>query len=469
MFRIIVFLYFLFFLKIGIAFGQVKKDIANTIVRVKSGSKISTGFFWKDGNTIVTTLHGLADKNNVSVFVHTNGTTGRWFPATIERTLMKSDLVILRAESASRYFLTEILENPPVDTDVFTVGYNGSIPNFLDKDFVIGLSQGGNLQDILPEKAKNEIRNLRFPSLTTKILYLKGSLIHGFSGSPIVDQRGRLVGVSNGGLENGASSISWCMPSSYVLELENSNELPPSSHQALNASILFSGNDEMSEDFLIFKDFKFQKMKTRTFDELSRTANYSATNELGFEYLLNSLKQGGILYDDFSYDIYTEVSSGATIAVPSGLDLFTENGRLVGRDGSAIIYIAMEEFSDINVTTNLFLNELNMITGKRGPNFGEYSWLNDDTWSYSRPFYRIDGTSIHRASFHCFVQDQYFTPLFNDYLFRVFASKRNVFLGYYVIMNRSIYLGNNGKIQYLNPEMHAKYHLAAHLTTFSFN
>ena len=47
------------------SFASIKDEVAKTIVRVRSGSKYSTGFFWKDGTTVLTTLHSLSSLANI--------------------------------------------------------------------------------------------------------------------------------------------------------------------------------------------------------------------------------------------------------------------------------------------------------------------------------------------------------------------------------------------------------------------
>jgi len=66
------------------------------------------------------------------------------------------------------------------------------------------------------------LARIGFPALDLHILYLEGSLLPGYSGSPVFDPNGRLVGVGDGVLEKGASYMSWIIPAKYLAELESS-------------------------------------------------------------------------------------------------------------------------------------------------------------------------------------------------------------------------------------------------------
>src|SRR5690349_24388484 len=153
----------------GYAFGGVKEDIAKTIVRVRSGLKYSTGFFWKDGTTIVTTLHSISDKSDIEVYLPT---ISGWKKVTPVRVSKSADLVLLRvADFVSTEFISSRYNaKPQTDTKVFTIGYNAGNVAYQDRDFEVGLIQGNTLKDLLPESAEKEIRDIGFPALTTEII-----------------------------------------------------------------------------------------------------------------------------------------------------------------------------------------------------------------------------------------------------------------------------------------------------------
>ena len=228
-------------------FAGIKDDIAKTIVRLRSGNKYSTAFFWKDGQSLVATLHGIADQSDTEVYLPI---TGRWVKATPIRVLKGADLVMLKiSRQTSEHFISnQYTERPSTDTRAFTVGYNGGNTTYQDRDFTVGLLQGNRLQDLLPAPVERQIRNLGFPSLQTEIVYLKGQLLHGFSGAPVVDFEGKLVGVADGGLENGASGVSWCISASLLSQLENSGEAFPAI-DTRQVNILFA-TEELAQSTL---------------------------------------------------------------------------------------------------------------------------------------------------------------------------------------------------------------------------
>ncbi|MEC8683010.1 MAG: hypothetical protein VXX80_04950, partial [Bacteroidota bacterium] len=170
----------------SIVFAGVKEEISKTIVRVKSGNKYSTGFFYGNGNQIIATLHSIGNPDQIEVFIPSEKS---WCSVRLNRISKKSDLVLLNLSECTspNYLKAENITTSAIDTKVFTVGYYGSNDKYQDRDFTVGLIEGKRLKDLLEPSAEQEIRSLGFPSLETEIVYLKGQLLHGFSGSPIVD------------------------------------------------------------------------------------------------------------------------------------------------------------------------------------------------------------------------------------------------------------------------------------------
>ena len=434
-----------------LVYGGIKEDIAKSIVRVRSGSKYSTGFFWKNGTDIVTTLHSISNKNDIEVYVND---AIKWRDANVIRAYKNSDLVLLRISNynSDHFINRQFFSQPVVDTKVFTIGYNSGNVNYQDRDFMVGLLQGNNqLKDLLPSSAEQEIIRLGFPSLQAEITYLKGQLLHGFSGSPVLDFEGKLVGVANGGLENGAAGISWCITAKSLVRLEQSNEGFPHINQN-SVNVLFASESYESDELIHLNEFTFQKTKTRTFAQLDQTGNYSTYQEMGLYQLLGMFQMNGIQYNDFVYDIYTEQKSGATIVIPGGMELKKINGLLfaISDDGTKRIFIDIKRTFDVQQASVLF--EQNIMTST-----GIFSWIQDPRLSFLQPLIRPDNVIINRKGFYNLQP--------NKYLFEVLAGKESIFLGLYILMDNAM---NPMNLMFINPVESAKYSLAAQLTTFSY-
>jgi trypsin-like peptidase len=68
------------------------------------------------------------------------------------------------------------------------------------------------LKDLLPPSPLSALMERRSPNHLINVLNLQGNLLPGHSGAPILDARGRVVAVANGGLKEGFAGISWAVP-----------------------------------------------------------------------------------------------------------------------------------------------------------------------------------------------------------------------------------------------------------------
>ncbi|GAA0549985.1 S1 family peptidase [Chitinophaga japonensis] len=423
----------------------IKEEVARTIVRVRSGTKYSTGFFWRDGRTVLTTLHSLSSGGDIEVYIPA---ISGWRSARLRKVYRGGDLISLEVQQyASPHYLSQhYTSRPPVDTRVFTVGYNGGSAAYIDRDFSVGLLQGNRLADLLPVAARQEIQALGFPSLAIQIIYLQGSLLHGFSGAPVVDQGGRLVGVADGGLENGAADISWCIHASHISQLETSNETLPSLNSPRLRN-LFAYEEYQapteSVEYTSLGNFRFRRIKTRSFSQLDFTGKYSTSDAMGLQQLLSFFSNYGYNLGQFRYDIYLEESTGATVVVPEGETLRQENGKLVCGDNRIRLYIDLQVTNNIQYTSQVFEGTFN---------HPAINWMADVAWTYPMPFTGPTGSIIRRKAFMGNGQ-QY-------YLFEALAGKAQYFLG-------AAAFRNSMQMAPADYEQWAQYAIAIQLTSFS--
>src|SRR5690606_30003903 len=156
---------------------------------------------------------------------------------------------------------------------------------------------------------------------------LDSPLLPGFSGAPIVDDYGDLVGIADGGLEEGASSISWGIKAEHLNSLLRSNESFPFnlSCGGVASKVSFSSEnllEEMHVDFIGYKEFKFIKTKVRSIQEMMNTID----DPVGLQQLVNGYSMYyNTNYLEFKYDIYEDLYSGMTFCVPQGSELEVDN------------------------------------------------------------------------------------------------------------------------------------------------
>jgi uncharacterized protein YegP (UPF0339 family) len=435
----------------------IKEDIAKTIVRVKSGGKVSTGFFWKNGNTILTTFHSIGNPSSIEVYIPI---TNKWETASIAKTYKNGDLVQLRVQTYTSFdFIKESYNSsPPTDTRAFTIGYNSGNISYQDRNFTVGFLQGNTLKDILPSKAEDEIQKLSFPSLDIQIVYLQGNLLHGFSGSPVVDYNGKLMGVADGGLENGASSISWCIHANVIPTLENSFETISWLTNA-NSETLFAAEEyteKSSLDIIQYGKYKLRKIKTREFRNMNQTGGYTSADEMGLNQLLQKMNLSQIPYSNFVYDVYLEENTGATIVLPSGmiLTLVGEYLLATSADSQYRFKIRIEDAvnqTEVQSKSLLFENTIPDIS---------MPYFLDTRLSFLGPITRLDNTIINRKAFY--------NTQFNKYFFEAFAVKNGTLLSIAVELSNGCYLNNLFLPEFFNKDETAKYNLAVQLTTFSY-
>lgn len=427
------------------SFASIKDEVAKTIVRVRSGSKYSTGFFWKDGTTVLTTLHSLSSLANIEVYIPS---IASWKPAKLKKVYKNGDLISLQVSeyTSVKYIIDRYFSKPSVDAKVFTLGYNSGSTSYIDRDFSVGLSQGSTLDDLLPASSKQEIKNLGFPSIHTEITYLKGNLLHGFSGAPIVDMQGKLIGIADGGLENGAAGISWCINATHIATLESSMESPPALNQSKINTLFASEDYESKEDddnfYIKLDEFKFKKIKTRTFAQMDLTGKYSSVDALGLTQLLYNLSMFN--YPSFEYDIYLEETSGATIVIPSGDILEIEDGMIVSGTEKVKYYLSLVRAMNVQESSLVY-------EGAIMPYYYT-NWMADPMWSYPYPYPGPNNSFVRRRA--------YFGNNNRNYLFEALAGNSRYFLG--VAAKRDNFL-----MTQLDYSEWAKYAIAIQLTSFT--
>lgn len=337
--------------------------VKNSLVRVKvnldktdTKFNVCTGFVWKKPNQVVTSLHAMRPGMPIKVLFLNEA----WRTAKVVRVLEKADLVLLEITDpqpvpSGVVPLTSYNDQPiKFGTDIFAMGYNNGATGSSSRTLKKGFVDPENLDNLVPKSDRVALSNIGFPALDLHILYLEGSLLPGYSGSPVFDPQGRLIGIGDGGLEKGASNVSWLIPAKYLAELENSSSqaLPsnfpdmtllfsaelteekatqgPGNEQNESTTQADENSDPESEEYyeeygfdevtpVESPDFEFWLTKNRSLDEMAKTSDdpdrlYSIT----FYIESFNVKLG---YDYLGFDIYEDVNHGVIMPVPEGEDV----------------------------------------------------------------------------------------------------------------------------------------------------
>ncbi|MDN3666923.1 serine protease [Algibacter miyuki] len=415
------------------------ENLKSAIVRVQSGDKIGTGFLWRKNNWVVTTLHLIDNHNQIEITLANDVKS-----AKVIKVLKEHDLVLLELESASSQLtiISNINNSLGLNSSLYTMGYNGkgNLNTIIDRTLRLGYSSNGRLEGLLPKTVKDALNSCKRPNPSIEILYLDGTLLPGFSGAPIIDLNGNLVGIADGGLEEGANSISWGIKANKLNNLHISSEGFP---HILNcggvvSKVSFASESILEEshvDFIEYKEFKFIKTKVRTIQEMMSTID----DPLGLRQLINGYSMyNNTNYLQFKYDIYEDLFSGMTFCVPKGTKLDVNNDLIVGRFGNADFQLVIypDHIENLNPNPSLryassannFQQKIVSIDG------GNLTYQKDFNWSYSNgPIIRYDGVKVNREAYrgyeievNTFEQKNYIP---RTYSFQTHIGRGNYYMG----------------------------------------
>lgn len=305
----------------------VLDEVARSVVKISAGNtdavhKVGAGFVWPDKNHVVTALHVVdGPRAQVTVFYVDKARIVGSSPAIVERVLKESDLVLLRLQKPS--------DRNALRIDTRAIGDNAKLVA-LGFPYAAGGIAGAKLEhkygpavlgDLLSEDLKDLWKDDTYPSKKSEILYKSGQLVRGHSGGPVVDWQGRVVGVGDGGLEDGSASISWAIPAAQLERLLASNDARLPNDPVVPGLFTADQVDPSQRQATVeTNEVQMVQNRTRTFASLAATADDKPALlglAAGFQYFIPQ---------SFRYDIYTDLPSGATLAVPAGLPL-SANGR----------------------------------------------------------------------------------------------------------------------------------------------
>ncbi|NQZ10291.1 MAG: trypsin-like peptidase domain-containing protein [Algicola sp.] len=201
--------------------------LSHSTVRVlvkRNGRVLScaTGFLWQRNDQIVTALHVMNSDPGTRIIIEF-GNVKRL--ASIVKVLAKADLVLLKIDKPVVGWqpLTHFSSvKPKYQSDISALGYNRGSAGLSSRDLKKGYVYPEILQVLLPPDVLKTLNENQALDVKLPIYYLDGSLLPGYSGAPVVDSDGVLIGIGNGGLANGTLSVSWVIPASNLTALTQS-------------------------------------------------------------------------------------------------------------------------------------------------------------------------------------------------------------------------------------------------------
>ena len=363
-------------------------------VLIKQKNRIvsaATGFIWQQPDQIVTSLHVMNNQPGTKIIIEFNK---RKRLATVKSVLPGADLVLLTVKRPIEGWTPLRLHNPQkpkYKAPISALGFNKGAIGMSTRELRKGYVKPETLEVLLPPKALSLLSQSNVLDIKLPIYYLDGSLLPGYSGSPIVNEQGVLIGIGDGGLENGAGGVSWVIPAYHLAELSQSQSLSlpkslgatrkvfstdnaislptsaaieptynsvkdkiaqtiPSSWwdffiSRAQAKPSIEARDEFSvdsEDLAWQKEyrqtdyfqFSFIKTKSRTFGQMVESTDYSEGLNKVFS-LFNLYFHGyQVDYDSFVFDIYEDSQFGLNIAVPSGITLSVDKHKYLVVEGN---------------------------------------------------------------------------------------------------------------------------------------
>ncbi|WP_394787471.1 serine protease [Rhodoferax sp.] len=409
---------------------EVFKRTSESLLKIEAGNNAASGFIWSDSAHAVTSLHVVDGQQRI--VAHYVGSDGKIIASTnamVEKVLKDSDLVLLRLQAPqNRKPLVLNLATPALKQSFDALGFPLNIAGYSSTEVKVRFG-GNQLSTILPPKVLREL--VDYPSTSIEIINLEGNLVPGLSGAPIVDAEGRVIGIVDGGLENGAIGISWGIPASHLQQLAQSNvsKLPGATR---NAALFAADLQADVAPTQSLGSFGLTKLRSRTYQQLAATAD----DQLGLAQLTQFFQMFNP--NAFRYDIYQDLVSGATVAVPEGAQITQQGNFIVVRSGDPrmSMKIQLKSVSGPNeAIAQARVFEQQLLEPGNG-----VAVLPDPAWTYVQAMQRFGITTIRKAWNRAVVRNGMLQP--EKYYFETLATNGKSQLGVAAVNNDSSYATN---------------------------
>jgi hypothetical protein len=403
--------------------GVYSQDLSNlnsSVVKVVYScrdigkAKSGTGFVWKKNNQVITALHlvtGNCSNGSINIFIPSNNTytKGVFYSAKIIKILKSADLAMLEVNIPKLKPLNSISSNIFIKQNVDVIGYPLGAPSKRSIQLTIPFNESKKLRPNLPTSIVAELNKLDFNS-DIEVVHFQGSLLPGLSGAPIFNNKGQIVAVGNGGLNRGQVGISWGMPSSKIIDLENSNEDISSIDNNFRRSseIAFSSElpidiNSFGEDFLIkekeilqkdmfqIQNLEFYKVAKKSFSEILKYSN----DQTALTALINLFQKTNLAKTDF--DIYRNFETGATFVLPIDSKIIKKGNETEFKTSHKSLHIKLNYYK--LVKSYDIMDELCENGRLNRPIDSTSFWQRNPNYSYPAPIITFDGQNINREGY----------------------------------------------------------------------
>jgi S1-C subfamily serine protease len=299
--------------------------------------RVGSGFALNRPGTIVTAHHVVGGCQTIRVeFESVVSPAPRLRTANVERVYASGDLALLTVDSPPSIPVLA-LAPPPPERGRSYIGFGYQNGQRTAGDQLVTFSTGStSLRDVLPDEAIQELARAGSKiNLNNEILRFNVALQPGMSGGPIINSDGRVIGVVAGGLKAGAATASWGWPSEWIPKLLASNELID---QEVKIARSYYSLNEMRRDAAAIDsgrrircgalDFVFRGKQK--FSEVARGAD----DQPRLQYILNASTLPRSEIDQYEFDIWVHIPSGATAVTPAGYPVTNEGDVCILRSST---------------------------------------------------------------------------------------------------------------------------------------
>jgi S1-C subfamily serine protease len=350
--------------------------------------RTATAFIWRDKNTAVTALHVVAGCSTINVFYQKLGVQRT---AKVSKVYRDGDLALLTInDAAATTPLVETDHPAELFEELQAFGFPLQTPTI--STTTLHLRYGGQtLNDLVPASIKSVLAAAKSPSLTLPITNIEGHLVPGLSGAPVVNNQNKVVAIGDGGLENGTVGISWGIPVQALTRLSASTESTTTTSTNPQPRALFAAEMESSNlGEVTCSGITLTKLRTVLFTNIAG----STDDPLGLQQLVNYFQ---IDPRGFQYDVYQQLSSGATVVVPAGETLQSgANGCTYSSDFAPSIVMRIQIAHANSVAQEMKIAETEELTAGGG---SAQNWMADNQFTTKAPVTRFDGLLVRRKAF----------------------------------------------------------------------
>ncbi|NIA72233.1 trypsin-like peptidase domain-containing protein [Pelagibius litoralis] len=394
--------------------ADIVRAAATSVVRVTAegcpgaqGSRVGSGFVWPDPTTVVTALHVVADCQTLTVDYVEAGVQRR---AQATKSLRRADLALLTVDDPPAVRALSATATAAEQEELAAIGLPLNVRNWQETYGSRALNVK-KLSDILNDTARRQIESLGAPAIELEIFRLTAVVKPGSSGGPVINARGAVVGVVDGGLDGGASSLNWAVPAHLLQELvaSSTNDANVGLGPAAETVFAFSVPETAQAAAEVNRDMacggrSYFHLATRSLDEIVDSMQTPGTldDPQGFVQVVAALA-AVVPENDLAalrFDLFVDSETGATVAVPETMPLSDGDGFCAAESEEGDIALIFQGLVFNPAVTNVdFVSNQFVFDVSQG--LGFTNCQADPSFSQMTPHARVDGLLARRFAALC--------------------------------------------------------------------